>query len=106
MQNNETPVMFGTGAPEPLNTHQEVLDRLCDVWQDIQNAVDNDEIDELDLDKVMQDITRVAKLVAKLGPYLNKMTDEQFASYLQAAERGEDFIGLGYAADGSPVQTQ
>lgn len=53
-----------------------------------------------------KEMIAVGKLMAKLGPYLNKMTDEQFASYLQAAERGDDFIGLGYAADGSPVQTQ
>ena len=53
-----------------------------------------------------KEMIAVGKLMAKLGPYLNKMTDKQFASYLQAAERGEDFIGLGYAADGSPMQTQ
>ena len=65
MQNNETPVMFGTGAPDPLKTRQEVLDRLCDTWQDIQNAVDNDGVAELDLDGVMQDITRVADFLQK-----------------------------------------
>ena len=65
MQNNETPVMFGTGAPEPLKTRQEVLDRLCDIWQDVQNAVDNDEVDELDFDEVMQNVTRVADFLQK-----------------------------------------
>ena len=65
MENNEIPVMFGTGAPEPLNTRQEVLDRLCDTWQDIQNAVDNDEGGELDLDEVMQNVTRVADFLQK-----------------------------------------
>ena len=65
MQNNETPVMFGTGASEPLKTRQEVLDRLCDIWQDVQNAVDNDEVDELDFDEVMQNVTRVADFLQK-----------------------------------------
>jgi hypothetical protein len=59
------PVMFGTGAPEPLETRDAVLNRLCNVWQTIQGGVDNDEVEAVDFDLVMNDITRVADFLQK-----------------------------------------
>ena len=53
-----------------------------------------------------KELIAVGKLMAKLGPYLQKMTAPQLAAYVKEASKGDDFVGLGFAADGSPMQTQ